>query len=212
MKTIRNLLLVFVAFALLFLIPARQAAAVDAMDAMDSAHAAISATNGMDSSASTTKLTLAVRDGDTVWNVRATLVGLDSAGKNGPLPNVTVSFYIQRLFGLLPMRSDDNTATTDDSGHADIQMRKNIPGGTTGQLTLVARLEDDTPPIVGRASGMWGKIVPLEADPFPRTLWEPNAPISMIIVFSILFGGVWATYGFVIKQLVSIKKEKHHAV
>ncbi len=215
MKILRNALLLVL--TLVLVLATHRAAAMDAMSgmgSMDSTSAAATAAGSGDSTstASATKLALAVSDGDSVWNVRATVIGLDSAGKFGPLPNLTVSFYVKRLFGIMPIRSDDNTATTDDSGHADIQMRKNIPGGTTGQLTLVARLEDDTPPIVGQASGMWGKIVPLEADPFPRALWEPNAPISMIIVFVILLGGVWATYGFVVTQLVTIKKETQHAV
>lgn len=174
--------------------------------------AVVSARDSMSNISPTAKLALSVADGDSVWYVRATFTGLDSAGHAGPLANQTVHFYAQRLFGILPVRDDDNTATTDDSGHADIQMPKNIPGGTHGILTLLARVEDDaaTGMIQTRDSGAWGKVVPLAADPFPRELWEPDAPIAMVVVISILFGGVWATYGFVATQLVTIKKETHH--
>ncbi len=213
MKILRCSLL-FVLALFLFSVHVRRSLAMDSMGgmAMDSAGAstaAVSASGAGDSSASNAKLTLAVTDGDTVWNVQANFIGPDSTGKIGPLANQTVSFYVKRLFGIMPMRDDDNTGTTDDSGNAVIQMPKNIPGGTTGMLTIIARVEQDdqTGLVAASDSGHWGKVVPLEANPFPRALWEPNAPISMIIVFVILFGGVWSTYGFVVTQLVTIKKE-----
>ena len=202
-----------IAFALLIVPPA---AAMDGMDMSNmngSRAAAASDSAEVAGSSSTAKLALSVNDADSVWLVQATFTGLDSAGKLGPLPNQTVSFYVKRLFGRMPMRDDDNTAVTDDSGHAVIQMPKNIPGGTTGMVTIVARVEgdDQTGLVATRDSGRWGTIVPLVANPFPRELWEPGAPIAMVITFSILFGGVWVTYGWVAAQVVTIKKESHNA-
>ncbi|HET6400736.1 MAG TPA: hypothetical protein VFH95_04980 [Candidatus Kapabacteria bacterium] len=216
MKILRNALLLVL--MLVLVLATHRAAAMDAMSgmgSMDSTSAAESAPGAGDSTsaASTAKLTLAVSNGDSVWMVKATFTGLDSVGKLGPLPNQTVHYYVQRLFGIMPVRDDDNTAVTDDSGDAVIQMPKNIPGDAHGTLILVARVEDDdqTGPVVARDTGNLGTPLPVVADPFPRALWEPNAPIAMILTFAILFGGVWATYGFVVAQLVTIKKDKQHA-
>jgi hypothetical protein len=161
------------------------------------------------------KLVLAVRDGDSTWIVRATLTAVDSTGKEAAVPKATVSFFVQRLFGVMPI-GEENTAVTDDSGASGQAFPKNFPEDAIdhdghGLLTIVARVEDNdqTGPVEARVQGNWGAAVPIVADPFPRALWEPRAPIAMIITFLVLLGGVWATYGFILSQLFYIKKGKH---
>ncbi|MDP4198613.1 MAG: hypothetical protein Q8922_00245 [Bacteroidota bacterium] len=156
------------------------------------------------------KLTLNVRDGDSTWIVTATLIALDSTGKMGPIGSTPVNILAKRLFGLMPV-SDESPGTTDAAGNVDIAFPKDIPGNAQGVLTLIARVDDNdrTGAIESRIVGPWGRPVAQVADPFPRALWEPRAPIAMIITFCILFGGVWTTYGFILTQLVNIKKGKH---
>ena len=48
----------------------------------------------------------------------------------------------------------------------------------------------------------------MDKNPFPRALWEPYAPPSLILVISILFGGVWCAYFFTFYQLRKIKRDK----
>lgn len=173
--------------------------------------AATAPSNDSCANATGAKLSLAVRDADTAWIVRATLIGKDSTGTIGPVPNASIAVSVQRLFGRMSA-ADESAATTDETGSAEVIMPKDIPGNAHGMLTLVARVDDNdkTGPLEAHLEGKWGRAVIASADPFPRALWEPRAPIAMIITFSILFGGVWTTYGVILKQLVTIKKGKDH--
>jgi hypothetical protein len=154
------------------------------------------------------KLSIAVSDGDSVWIVSATLLSRDSSGGGTPVVNATITFFVKRLFGLMPIGKDDNTAATDDNGVAQLMVPKDIPGDASGVLTFVAQIEDNalTGALMTKATGAWGRAVPVVSEPFPRELWEPRAPIPMIITFCVLLGGVWITYGFVLSQLFNIKK------
>jgi len=62
--------------------------------------------------------------------------------------------------------------------------------------------------VENKANASWGIVLEKEIDPFPRALWEPYAPIPLIITVSVLFGGVWCVYFFIFYQMWNIKKEK----
>ncbi len=153
-------------------------------------------------------LILSLAEMDTARTVKARLTQVEPDRKEVPVPKATVSFYVQRLFGLMPA-GEENTAETDENGEAILLFPKGIPGDERGNLTIVARVEEHE--LLGsmeaQADARWGTPVLAEKDPFPRALWEPRAPIQMIMTFSILFGGVWMTYCFVFYQLFKIRKE-----
>lgn len=178
---------------------------------MDSAmNAKMAAAGGGADSAgvsSKARLILHIREGDTCNYAMATLSGMDSAKNDMHISNATVTFFVKRLFGKMPI-AEENSAATDDFGVAEIPFPKDFAGDTAGTVTIIAVIEDNalTGPLEARASGKWGKSVPVIADPFPRALWEPRAPIAMILTFCILLGGVWCTYGFILSQLFHIKK------
>ena len=217
MKMNRNITVMLIVFTLAWSVNVRAQMGSMAMDSMHSrassaddrriAHDA-SSTEDSASASHKAKLVLAVRDGDSTWIVKAILTSVDSTGREAAVPKATLSFYVQRLFGLLPIGVDDNTAATDDSGIAELSFAKDLPGDAQGNVIIVARIEDNalTGPLVARDSGKWGIPLPIVADPFPRALWEPRAPFPLIITFCILLGGVWITYGFILTQLVNIKK------
>lgn len=164
-----------------------------------------------DSGGNGARLCISVRDADTGYVVVATLTARDAKGDRIPIANATVSFFVQRLFGKMPI-AEESTAPTNDSGIAELAFPKDIPLEAQGSLTLIALIEDNayTGPLQAKVQGAWGRAVPVVADPFPRALWEPRAPIAMILTFCILLGGVWCTYIFVVNQVVQIKKGKHN--
>lgn len=204
MKSILSVLAVPLAVCILLTVAYPQTAF--AMQ-MDSAHTASALDSTSSSSMDASMLLVNVRDADTCYVATARLTSPVSGDGQNPIANTTVSFFVQRLFGKMPV-AEENTATTDDSGIAEIVFPKNFPGDADGTLTLIALIEDNAPtgPLETRIAGKWGVPVPIVADAFPRALWEPNAPVAMILAFCILLGGVWITYGFVVSQIFHIKK------
>jgi len=145
---------------------------------------------------------------DTLHLATASITELNKEGKEIPVANTAIKFYVQRMFGIMaPVES--NSVNTDEQGEAMFNYPKNIPGDTAGAYSVVARIEDNDTlgNIEGSAETRWGTMLVIESNPFPRALWAPRAPIPMILTFSILFGGVWITYFFIFFQMRKIKKE-----
>jgi 5-hydroxyisourate hydrolase-like protein (transthyretin family) len=146
---------------------------------------------------------------DTNRIVTATVMTLGNDGKEKPVKDIAVKFYIQRMFGSMPA-AEDNVLNTDQNGVASFNYPKEMPGGEAGNITVVARIEDNElfGSVDANTNVKWGTIVPPEKNPFPRALWEPYAPPSLILVFFILFGGVWTTYIYIFYTMFKIKKDK----
>jgi hypothetical protein len=138
--------------------------------------------------------------------VKVTEIGKD--GKEIPVHGADVKFYVQRLFGVMPA-AEDNTIGTDDKGEASFAYPKNIPGDTAGVITIEARMVDNEQfgNVENKAATSWGSVLAMVKDPFPRALWEPYAPLPLVITITTLFGGVWFTYFFIFFQLRKVKKE-----
>ena len=145
---------------------------------------------------------------DTARLVTAKVTEMSKDGKEIAVKGTEVKFYVQRLFGIMPA-AEDYTISTDENGEASFTFPKNIPGGTSGVITVVARIEDNQQfgNVENKAATSWGAVLAVEKDPFPRALWEPYAPLPLVITISLLFGGVWFTYFFIFIQLVKIKKD-----
>ena len=144
---------------------------------------------------------------DTGRLVTATVTTIDNKGKQVPVKGVEITFYVQRLFGTMPA-TDDSKVTTDKNGEAEFNLPKDITGDTSGNLTIVAKIEENAQfgnveTIVGAP---WAIALIPEKNPFPRALWEPTAPPILVITISTLFGGVWCLYFFMFYQLRKIKK------
>jgi hypothetical protein len=158
-------------------------------------------------------LTLTLNPKDTAQNASVLVTQTGKDGKEVPVKDVDVKFYVQRLFGNMPA-ADDYTVTTDENGTATFKYPKGIPGDTLGNLNVVARIEDNDKfgNIESKTNATWGAPLIVDKDPFPRALWEPYAPFPLVITISILFGGVWITYFIIFSQMVKIKKEGKKAV
>lgn len=153
-------------------------------------------------------LTVSLNPRDTSRVVTAKITQTGKDGKEIPVKGIEVKFYVQRMFGNMPA-AEDYAATTEENGEATFTYPKNIPGDKDGNMNVVAKIEDNEQlgNIETKAGTYWGKALAVTGDPFPRALWEPYAPLPLVIVISTLFGGVWCTYFFIFFQLRKIKTE-----
>jgi hypothetical protein len=121
-----------------------------------------------------------------------------------PLANATVAFFVKRLFGNLGIGSD----VTLDDGTAAVNFPSELPGGTAGELDVIAAITN--PPQYGavRGEATFGGAHPIELkeQEFPRALWAPQAPLALILTIVIVVAGVWGTYLYVGIQLIKIRK------
>lgn len=122
-----------------------------------------------------------------------------------PLEGVKVAFYVERSFGKLLLGEEE----TLDDGSAAVPFPDGLPGGPTGQLSVLAETTAPPEQAGARTQAMFagGKVVAIESDPYPRGLWAPRAPIAFIVTFAVLVGGVWIAYGYVTVQLFRIRSE-----
>jgi hypothetical protein len=153
-------------------------------------------------------LTLQLNAHDTGRVVTARVTEKGKDGKEIPVKAAELKFYVKRLFGFMPA-SEGNTVVTDDNGEASFSFPKNIPGDTSGGIFVAARMEDNEKfgNLENKAAEPWGTALQIDKDPFPRALFEPHAPLPLVITISTLFGGVWLIYIYIAYQLRKIKKE-----
>ena len=141
----------------------------------------------------TIKLTLTQNDSAKV----CTAVVLNKDSK--PAQAVAVNFYIKRSVGLLPIASMEKT---DENGEASTIFPKSIPGDSLGNVTVIARLEDDEA-IMDQKIISWGTKVKYSNEIDQRTLWgsRSNAPTYLIIISNAIILGIWGTMGYILFQL-----------
>jgi hypothetical protein len=154
-------------------------------------------------------LSLALNPADTAQRATAKVTQSDKDGNLVPLKGVELKFYVQRLFGYMP-GGDSYTVTTDDKGEASFAYPKKIAGNEAGLITVMVRTEDNDQfgNVEASTSVKWGTVLAVDQNPFPRALWEPYAPLPLVLTICILFGGVWSTYAYIFIQLRKIKTEK----
>ncbi len=129
------------------------------------------------------------------------LATVTTGGK--PLANATVNFFVKRTFGNLGIGHDQ----TLDDGTAAVPFPADLPGGTTGRIQVIAVIAN--PPqygsVRGEATFDGARVISPQMEVFPRTLWAPRAPLSLILTIAILVTVVWCTYVYVVIQLIRIR-------
>lgn len=121
-----------------------------------------------------------------------------------PLENVKVAFTVRRTFGQLLLGQD----TTLDDGTAAAEFPSDLPGGPSGELNVRAEIKSPGQYANVSTEAKFGgalKFQP-EAEPFPRALWSPRAPVALLGILFVLLGTVWGLYAYVVVQLIQIKK------
>lgn len=161
------------------------------------------------SSVKEARVVLSFSEKDTSKLITATVTEIQPGGREIPAANVEVNFGVQRLFGMLPL-SDEATVTTDENGKAVFVFPKEINGDENGNIILAAQILDNE--VFGNVEAAspvsWGKPLVVEKNPFPRALWEPKAPVLLMVCFSIIFGSIWFTYFYIVYKISKIEKLK----
>jgi hypothetical protein len=153
-------------------------------------------------------LMLKFNPADSAHEVTAMVTETGSDGKEIPVAETEVSFFVQRLFGTMPA-NEEYVVSTDKDGEAVFSYPGDIKGGRTGKITMVAKILDNKlfGTVETKSDAPWGIVVPVETNPFPRALIMPKAPFQLIITLVLIFGGIWTTYFFIFYQLKKINEE-----
>lgn len=128
-----------------------------------------------------------------------------------PVKAVDMNLRIKRLLGNLSV-GDNDTYTSDSTGIATAQFKRDsIPGDEKGNLTLVARVDDNDTfgNLVAQKVVPWGAPTKIDQTFFKqRTLWSTRfeTPVWLLLLAYSIGGGVWIVIIYLIRQLVIIKR------
>lgn len=146
------------------------------------------------------EMKLTVTDSIKKVSVKATTI---KNGQKVPVAGETVIIGVPRMFSLLQIAS----TSLDKNGTISVEVPGDIPGDKEGNLTIIARFEDN--PIYGNVERRevikWGIPTSYAPTNTHRALWTKTPPMWMIITLSILLIGVWGHYLFAIISLILIR-------
>ncbi len=121
-----------------------------------------------------------------------------------PLEGAKVTILAQRTFGRLALGTED----TLDDGTAAVPFPADVPGDAQGRLQVVAEVKAGKDYAAARVPATLdgAPAVPPQTNPFSRALWAPRAPLPLVLTLLLLLGAVWGTYGYVVVQLLQLRK------
>ena len=151
------------------------------------------------------KLAISFYEEDSMKYVKVTATQLEKNGIETPLGGQDVIVYVPRMLSLLKI----GQITLDSTGVGTSEFPMDIVGDSTGNLTVIAQIEEND--LYGNVRSEskinWGIPKHLISPERPsRELWTPVAPLWMIITLIIMLLGVWSHYAYTIVQLFRIKK------
>ena len=155
------------------------------------------------------KISLSFPEKDSVRQVTANLTNAGTAVKD-----IDIHFYVKKSFGLLPLEGD--FTTTDENGEASVDFPTDLPGDVSGNVIVIARVEDDEK--LGNVEAMktvnWGIPVKAESGVAVRSLSSSgdNAPWPLTITVTSLVVIVWGIIFYILYQLILIKKEGKYKI
>jgi hypothetical protein len=143
--------------------------------------------------------------GDSTFSVTVKLIDLGT-GAETPIPETVLGVFVGRLF--FPLKVGEGT--TDATGEVSVEIPKNLPGDTKGNITLLAKIDENE--LYGNLEASvtqpWGVRVSDQLKELPRSLWSPHPPIWMLATFIILMAAVWGHYIVIVVQLFRLRKEE----
>lgn len=142
---------------------------------------------------------------DSVLTVKIKLVDV-GMGEEVPVKETELGIFVKRSF--LPMKI--GTVTTDENGEGSVEVPGNLPSDAAGNITLLAKLDENE--VYGNleadAVQKWGIPVSASIKEPPRALWSPHPPIWMLITFFVLMTAVWGHFLVIVYQLWRLRKEE----
>lgn len=141
---------------------------------------------------------------DSVNMVVVNVASWNEKGESIPFAEGEVKIYVPRMFSLLPL----GDITTDEVGYGELKFPNDLPSSISGELTLVARIEEHESFGNAEASvaSQWGVKVDAQSSRLSRTLWSPDAPLWMVVTFIVLMVGVWYHYGLIVYELIKVHR------
>jgi hypothetical protein len=117
-----------------------------------------------------------------------------------------LGIFVHRLFNPLKV----GEGTTDENGEATVEIPGKLPGDAKGNITLLAKLDENElyGNLESSVTQQWGIPVSDKLGEQPRALWSPHAPLWMMITFIILMCTVWGHYLVIFIQLFRLRKEE----
>lgn len=133
-------------------------------------------------------------------------VKLSDAATATAVKDATIGLYVKRLF--MPLKVGEGT--TDENGEATIEFPAGLPGDAKGNLTLIARLDENEMygNLESTAVQPWGVAVSDKSVEQPRALWSSHPPLWMLITFFVLMLAVWGHYVVIVYELFRLRKEQ----
>ena len=143
--------------------------------------------------------------GDSLLTVQVKLVDVGT-GTETPVPEAALGIFVTRLFNPLKI----GEGTTDENGEVTVEIPNNLPGDAKGNISLLARLDENElyGNLEASTTQLWGISVSDKLNKLPRALWSSEPPLWMLITFIILVGTVWGHYLVIIVQLFRLRKEE----
>lgn len=142
---------------------------------------------------------------ENLLSVQLKLVDL-STGEEKPVPETAVGLFVKRSF--YPMKLGEGN--TDENGEATVEVPNNLPGDPLGNITLLAKLEENETygNLETASTQKWGVAVSNRIEDQPRALWSSHPPLWMLITFIILMTAVWGHYIVIVYELFRLRKEQ----
>lgn len=126
--------------------------------------------------------------------------------KWSPVKDVEIKLGIKRLGSTLAL-GEEEAVTTDSSGTATAEFTKStLPGDKAGNLTLIAKVEDND--LYGNLETEklvpWGKPLQYENLFGERSLWATGdkVPVWLLLVACIIIASVWGTLIYLVLRFI----------
>jgi len=145
-------------------------------------------------------ISMQISENDTMHVVNATVT--DSVSGQ-PLKDIELTFYVQRMFGLVNV----GKATTDSTGIASTEFPKDLRADATGKVIFMTKVEDND--VINDVS-IQMKLKPdlnyLKNKPFQRAMIGRYAPWWLVVTFVLTVGTVCMLFLYVLYLIYLIKK------
>lgn len=142
---------------------------------------------------------------DSLLTVHVKLIDVGT-GTETPVPETLLGIFVQRSF--YPLKVGEGT--TDVNGEATVEIPNNLPGDAKGNITLMAKLDENElyGNLEASVAQQWGVPVSDKLQELPRALWSSHPPLWMMITFAVMMCTVWGHYLVIIIQLFKLRKEE----
>lgn len=154
------------------------------------------------------RIRISSEEAEDAKKITAIIEQKDDAGWRA-VPDTEVKFFIERFFGKLPI--GDESYSADENGIAEIEFVEKIPGDSSGNIRLGCMIDDheEFGNISATTQVKWGAPFSDDNKEFQkRTLWSTRdkTPYWLLIFPNVIIAGVWGIIGYLLLQIIRIKR------